>query len=306
VPLDLRSGDGRTATRLPAARIPAAAGIGLRAPHESQILAETPALAWLEVHSENYLLPKHAPRLRLLRELRHRYPISCHGVGLSLGSAEGLSATHLAALKTLFDDIEPGLVSEHLSWSVAGDVYLNDLLPIPYSEDWMGVVCRNIDTAQSAFRRRILLENPSRYLSMPGEDIGEPAFIAEIVRRTGCGLLLDVNNIVVSAINLGQTAAQELDRYPLKAVEEIHVAGHRIDPCFSASAHGPVAIDDHGSAPGDQVWALLATVIERIDIRPTLVEWDIDVPELPVLMAEADKAQLILDRAERRRQERVA
>ena len=278
----------------------------MRAPHEAEMLAETPAVAWLEVHSENYLLPRQSPRLRLLRELRGRYPISCHGVGLSLGSAEGLSPTHLAALKTLFDDIEPGLVSEHLSWSVTDDVYLNDLLPIPYSEDWLGVVCSNIDTAQSAFGRRILLENPSRYLSLPGEDIGEPDFIAEIVRRTGCGLLLDVNNIAVSAINLSQSAAQELDRYPLKAVEEIHVAGHRLDPAFSASAHGPVAIDDHGSAPADQVWALLRTVIDRIGIRPTLIEWDTDIPELSVLLAEADKAQQILDRAELRRHERVA
>ena len=271
-------------------------------PHEGRILDEKPALAWLEIHSENYLLPPLAPRRRILRRLRRDYPVSCHGVGLSLGSAEGLSGTHLRALADLFDDIEPGLVSEHLSWSVVDDTYLNDLLPIPYSAAWLQVVCRNIDIAQAAFRRRILLENPSRYLSLPGEDLGEPEFMAEIIRRTGCGLLLDINNIVVSAINLEQSATHELHLYPLNAAEEIHVAGHRVD----AAPAGPVAIDDHGSPPIELVWTLLGEVVDRIGVRPTLVEWDIDIPELPVLMDEARKAQQVLDRAQQHRPAYVA
>ncbi len=285
-----------------AARIPASAGIGLRAPHDAEILEAAPDIAWLEIHSENYLLPRQAPRSRLLHRLRRDYPISCHGVGLSLGSAEGLDAAHLSALAELFTAIEPGLVSEHLSWSVVAGSYLNDLLPLPYSAAALEIVCRNIDRAQTAFRRCIAVENPSRYLVLPGAEMDEPAFIAEVVRRTGCGLLLDVNNVAVSALNLELQPAAELLRYPLDAVEEIHVAGHRIDTL----PDGPVAIDDHGSAPAAEVWDLLAAAVERIGPRPVLVEWDIDLPGLPILLAEAGKAQRILDRGAARRQGLVA
>lgn len=285
-----------------AARIPAKAGIGLRAPHDVEILADLPDIAWLEIHSENYLLSPEAPRSRILHRLRRDYPIACHGVGLSLGSAEGLSAPHLAALAGLFEAIEPGLVSEHLSWSVVDGCYLSDLLPIPYSAAALDVVCRNIDRAQTAFRRRIAVENPARYLVLPGAEMDEPAFVTEVVRRTGCSLLLDLNNVAVSAINLDLRPAAELLRYPLDAIEEIHVAGHRMDTL----PEGPVAIDDHGSPPSAAVWDLLAAVVDWIGIRPVLVEWDIDLPGLATLLGEARKAQQILDRAAELRAGHVA
>jgi uncharacterized protein (UPF0276 family) len=272
--------------------IPARAGIGLRHPHVQAFLDGPPAIGWAEVHSENYLAGG-GLRLSSLERIRRDLPVSCHGVGLSLGSAEGLDADHLAALKRLFARIEPGLVSEHVSWSIAGGVYYNDLLPLPLTEEALGVFCRNVDRAQETFGRRILVENPSTYLDFAASRIPEPAFIAEIARRTGCGLLLDVNNIHVSAHNRGFDAGDYLAALPLEATGEIHIAGHA-----SRSIGGEtVLIDDHGSCVIEPVWRLLDMALARTGPVPVLVEWDTDIPALDVLLAEAAAAEAAIRRA---------
>jgi uncharacterized protein (UPF0276 family) len=250
-----------------------------------------PAIGWVEVHSENYLAGG-GLRIATLERIRRDLPLSCHGVGLSLGSAEGLDAPHLAALKRLFDRVEPGLVSEHVSWSVTGGVYYNDLLPLPLTEEALAIFVRNVDSAQHAFGRRILVENPSTYLDFAASRIPEPEFIAEIVRRTGCGLLLDVNNIQVSAHNRGFDAANYLAALPADAVGEIHVAGHARREIGGES----VLIDDHGSRVIPPVWRLLEAALARTGPVPVLVEWDTDIPELSVLLAEAATADAAIRR----------
>ena len=266
--------------------IPAQAGIGLRFPHVAQFLDERPDIAWLEVHSENYLSPG-GPRVRSLDAIRANYPISCHGVGLSLGSAEGLDEAHLVRLKALFDRIEPNLISEHVSWSVAGGVYLNDLLPLPYTEEALAVLCRNIERAQACFGRPILIENPSTYLRFAQSTIPEWEFLSEAVRRTGCKLLLDVNNIHVSAHNVGFDPARYLAGIAPADVGEVHLAGH-----LRKEIDGqPILIDDHGSRVAPAVWQLYERALGRVGRVPTLIEWDTDVPELAVLLDEAALAQ---------------
>jgi uncharacterized protein len=282
-------------TQQPAARpgtIPPRAGIGLRHPHVEAFLERPPAIGWAEVHSENYLAGG-GLRLASLEQIRRDLPLSCHGVGLSLGSAEGLDDAHLAALKRLFARVEPGLVSEHISWSVAGGVYYNDLLPLPLTEEALAVFCRNVERAQDAFGRRILVENPSTYLELAASQIPEPEFIAEIVRRTGCGLLLDVNNIHVSAHNRGFDAGAYLAALPADAVGEIHIAGHAQRQIGGES----VLIDDHGSRAIAPVWHLLDDALARTGPVPVLVEWDTDIPDLNVLLAEAASADAALARA---------
>ncbi len=265
--------------------IPARAGIGLRHPHVQEFLDHAQPVGWVEVHSENYLAGG-GLRLQALERIRRDLPVSCHGVGLSLGSADGLDAAHLATLRHLFDRIEPGLVSEHISWSVAGGVYYNDLLPLPLTEEALAVLCRNVDRAQEAFGRRILIENPSTYLDFETSRIPEPEFIAEAVRRTGCGMLLDVNNIHVSAHNRGFDALDYLARIPAAAVGEIHVAGHATRMLGGEA----VLIDDHGSRTIAAVWSLLDAALARTGPVPVLVEWDTDIPALAVLLAEAEIA----------------
>jgi uncharacterized protein len=269
----------------PATPIPVTAGISLKHQHFAEILATPPATGWFEVHSENYLTAGGA-HLAALERIRRDYPLSCHGVGLSLGSATGLDAAHLARLKSLYERYQPGLVSEHLSWSVAAGVYLNDLLPLPYTEEALDVFCRNLDRAQGALGRQMAIENPSTYLQLTGAAMSELEFLAEVVRRTGCALLLDVNNVYVSACNLGFDATAYLDAMPAGAIVEIHVAGHREERCGGE----PILIDDHGSSVDACVWALLRRLLARIGPRPVLVEWDTGVPALPVLLAEARKA----------------
>jgi uncharacterized protein (UPF0276 family) len=251
-----------------------------------------PAIGWVEVHSENYLAGG-GLRIATLERIRRDLPLSCHGVGLSLGSAEGLDGAHLAALKRLFDRVEPGLVSEHVSWSVAGGVYYNDLLPLPLTEEALAVFVANVDRAQEAFGRRILVENPSTYLDFAASRISEPEFIAEIVRRTGCGLLLDVNNIHVSAHNRGFDAGDYLAALPAAAVGEIHIAGHARREIGGES----VLIDDHGSRVIPAVWDLLDAALARTGPVPVLVEWDTDIPELDVLLAEAEAADAAIRRS---------
>ena len=271
--------------------IPAAAGIGLRHPHLPAFLSETPKVGWLEVHSENFL-GRGGPRLRALERIRADYPVSCHGVGLSLGSAEGLDPAHLERLAALFEAIEPGLVSEHVSWSVNQGAYLNDLLPLPYTEEALDVLCRNIEQAQEAFGRRILVENPSTYLTFAASEMGEAEFLSEAVRRTGCGLLLDVNNVFVTCQNHGFDAEAYLAALPAEAVGEIHVAGHA-----ETEVEGqPLLIDDHGSRVPPPVWRLLESALALTGQVPVLVEWDTAIPELAVLLGEAETAQFALDR----------
>ena len=270
------SGNGESA-----GTVPAAIGIGLRAPHLAEIIATRPVLGWLEVHSENYLGGGTVPAR--LDVIRRDYPLSLHGVGLSLGSAEGVDAEHLARVSALIDRVQPFIVSEHLSWSVAGGTYLNDLLPLPYTEESLGVVATNVARLQQALGRRILVENPSSYLRFRHSTIAEPEFLAELVRRSGCGLLCDVNNIFVTASNLDLDAAAYVDALPVAAVGEIHLAGHA-----TVTRGGQVLlIDDHGSSVAPPVWALYRRALDRFGPVPSLVEWDRNLPPLATLLDEA-------------------
>lgn len=270
--------------------IPATSGIGLRHPHVQDFLDGSPDTGWLEVHSENYL-SKGGPRLAALLDIRERYPVSCHGVGLSLGSAEGLDGDHLDRLADLFDMVQPGLVSEHVSWSVHDGVYMNDLLPLPYTEESLDVLCRNIDRAQTRFGRRILIENPSSYIAFAHSTIPEAVFVAEASKRTGCGILLDVNNIYVSAHNHALDPIAYILDMPKEAVQEIHLAGHS-ERAFESG--GTLLIDDHGSRVPQAVLALYRVALEHLQRPvPTLIEWDSGIPDLAILLDEAAKATAV-------------
>ncbi|HEU5193482.1 MAG TPA: DUF692 domain-containing protein [Methylomirabilota bacterium] len=261
-----------------------AAGIGLRAPHVEEILATRPAAGWLEVHAENYM--GGGPALRALERLREDYPISVHGVGLSLGSADGLDARHLERLARLVERLEPALVSEHLSWSISGGAYLNHLLPLPYTEEALAVVAEHVERLQSRLRRTVLVENPSGYLRFRDCPIPEADFLATLARRTGCGLLCDVNNIHVTCTNLGGDAEAYLAALPAEAIGEIHLAGHALNDADGRT----VLIDDHGSRVAEPVWRLYEQALARFGPRPTLVEWDTDLPSLATLLDEAGHA----------------
>ena len=283
---------GRPAAASPRGRpIPDGAGIGLREPHMAAFFAAGMPAPWVEVHSENYLVPG-GPRLAHLERVRRDRPVSCHGVGLSLGTAAGLDAGHLGRLRALFDRVEPALVSEHLSWSVVDGLYLNDLLPLAYTSDSLDLVARNIETAQEAFGRRLLIENPSSYLAFAATELSEPEFLRELVRRTGCGILLDVNNIYVSSRNLGFDPQNYLEAIPAEAVGQYHLAGHA-----EVEIGGErLLIDDHGSRVCTAVWQLFDHALACIGRRPTLIEWDTRLPELPMLLDDARLAQESLNR----------
>jgi hypothetical protein len=276
------------ASRGAAARIPARAGIGLRAAHYRELLESLPAVGWLEVHSENYFGDGGAP-LRYLERLRAHYPLSLHGVGLSLGSADPLDRGHLAKLKALVERFEPGLVSDHLSWSSIDGRHFNDLLPLPYTEEALAHVGRRVLQVQEYLGRRLLVENPSSYLQHAESCIPEAEFIAELARRTGCGILLDVNNVYVSACNHRLDARRFIDSLPGRHVAEIHLAG------FIRSAEGEILIDTHNRPVAAEVWALFARAVQRFGPRPALIEWDTDLPPLPLLVAEAGHAQALLE-----------
>jgi len=253
----------------------------------AEVLETRPAIGWFEVHSESYI--GGGPQLGRLLSIRRDYALSLHGVGLSLGTAEGLDRAHLARLKELIEKTEPFLVSEHLSWSVTEGTYLNDLLPLPYTEETLDVVSRNVSLMQETLGRRILVENPSAYLRFRNSTIPEAEFLAELVRRTGCGLLCDVNNIYVSCTNLEEDAPAYLEALPPQAVGEIHLAGH-----FRGERRGrPLLIDDHGSSVAAEVWALYRAALERMGPVPSLVEWDKNLPTWPVLLAEARAAERV-------------
>jgi uncharacterized protein (UPF0276 family) len=269
--------------------VPAKAGIGLRFQHHATVLETVPDVAWMEVHTENYLgggVP-----LACLDAIRRDYPISLHGVGLSLGSAESLDAAHLDRVRRIADRVEPALISEHLAWSVVDGVYLADLLPLPMTVEALAVVCRHVDQVQSALKRRILLENPSTYLRFRHSPIPEWEFMAAVAARTGCGLLCDVNNVFVSAHNHGWDASAYLAALPPAAIGEIHLAGHSVRALPGGSA---LRIDDHGSSVIGEVWALYEEALACFGPVPTLIEWDNNVPALDVLTAEADHADALL------------
>jgi hypothetical protein len=233
----------------------------------------------------------------MLEAIAARYPISCHGVGLSLGSAEGLDRAHMDNLYALYADVRPALISEHLSWSITGGDYLNDLLPLPYTDEVLDTVCRNVDQAQTAFGRTVLVENPSAYLTFPESTMSEVAFLNSLTVRTGCGVLLDVNNIYVTATNTateGQDpmamACAYIDGIDGKSVGEIHLAGHSL----VGVGNDQVLVDTHNTHPCKDVWMLYRYAIDRIGPRATLIEWDQNIPELDVLLAEAERTQSIL------------
>ncbi len=266
------------------------AGIGLKAEHYRSILEQKPALGFFEIHAENYM-GSGGPPHRYLSAIRQDYPLSLHGVGLSIGGQKPLDRAHLQRLKALADRFQPGLFSEHLAWSTHETGYLSDLLPLPYTSETLARVCSHISQTQDFLGRQMLLENPSSYLSFEESTYAEAEFIAEIVRRTGCGLLLDVNNVLVSAMNLGTDPTVYIDAYPLRYVQEIHLAGHDV---VAEDDGGTVLIDSHGSDVADRVWDLYAGVIARTGPLPTLIERDNNVPPLEELLAEARRAEQVL------------
>jgi len=271
--------------------IPARAGIGLRAPHVQAVLADRPAVAWFEVHSENYF----APGGRAVAELdlvRRDYALSLHGVGLSLGGSEPLDAAHLRNLKQAIQRYAPGLVSEHLCWTAGGGSHFHDLLPLPYTEEALRHVSARIAEAQEHLGRRLLIENVSSYLEFEHSAIPEWEFLRETTARSGCGILLDVNNIHVSAVNHGFDARLYIDSIPARDVEEIHLAGH-VTKDIEGTA---LLIDTHSRPVSDAVWGLYAHALERLGPKPTLIEWDSDLPTFDVLLAEAAKADARLGR----------
>jgi hypothetical protein len=273
-----------------AADIPTRAGVGLKAQHYEDILGERPDLGWFEVHAENYMGAGGPPH-HYLEAIRRDYPLSLHGVGLSLGAAGPLDEAHLARLKAFCERYEPGLVSEHLAWSSHGGTFFNDLLPLPYTRAAVQRVSAHVARLQEALGRRILLENPSTYVAFESGEMSEIDFLAEVAARSGCGLLLDVNNVAVSASNQGFAPEDYLDAFPLQAVGEIHLAGHARD---RDEAGALLLIDAHDRAVDDRVWALYARAIARGGLKPTLIEWDNDVPAWPVLLAEARSAERIM------------
>ena len=266
----------------------AVAGIGLRAPHLADIDRERPAAGLLEIHAENYLLP--SPSFTTLERVRVDYRFSIHAVGLSLGAVDGLDVAHLARVAALVKRLQPDIVSDHLSWSTYAGRYFNDLLPLPYSEEALAVVVRNLGQVQEALGRQVSVENPSCYLGFVHSTTSEPEFLSELVRRSGCGLLLDANNIHVTAHNLGLDPAGWLDGVPATAITEYHLAGHAVNDVEG----GTILIDDHGSKVGDPVWELFARCVERFGPRPTVIEWDTDIPALSVLLDEARRASTVL------------
>ncbi len=273
-------------------RLPAAPGVGYKPQHFAQILDQAKPVAWLEIHAENYMGDGGRP-LAQLRHLSEQFPISVHGVGLSIGGEGPLDKDHLARLKHLVGWLNPASFSEHLAWSTHDSHFLNDLLPLPYTDATLTRICSHIDQVQDTVGQQMLLENPSSYLAFEESTWSEPEFLREISKRTGCGLLLDVNNVFVSATNLDFSPQGYIDAYPLEKVGEIHLGGHDEDE----DDHGkPLLIDSHGRAVVDPVWALLDYVLDRSGPKPLLVEWDTDVPDWPVLRDEAVRAQAALER----------
>ncbi|WGI20787.1 DUF692 domain-containing protein [Amylibacter sp. IMCC11727] len=270
--------------------VPNRAGVGFKAQHLDGILKTPDTVGWLEIHAENYMGDGGRP-IAQLRHLREQFPISCHGVGLSIGAEGPLDADHLARLKKLVDWLEPGLFSEHLAWSTHDTHFLNDLLPVPYTQAVVDQVVRHIDQVQDTVGRQMLLENPSTYVAFAESDRSEIDFLTEVAKRSGCGLLLDVNNVFVSATNQNYSPEGYIDAFPTEFVGEIHLGGHEED----ADDHGAtLLIDSHSREVVDPVWALYEYTLAKAGPRPTLIEWDNDIPEWDVLAAEMTRADKIL------------
>jgi len=273
-----------------AALVGSRAGIGLRAQHHREILEHRAPVGWLEAHSENYFAPG-GPQRRVLEKIRAHYPISLHGVGLSIGSTDPLDRAHLRELSRLIRDCAPMLVSEHLSWSSAGGRYLNDLLPLPYTEEALRHMAARVREVQETLDRQILIENVSSYLSFNTSTLTEWDFIAALVMESDCAILLDLNNVYISAMNHGFDAYEYLSGIPAAAVQEIHLAGHTVNRVGSRE----IRIDTHGAQVSEAVWSLYRAALLRFGHVPTLIEWDTDIPTLEVLVAEAGKADRIAE-----------
>jgi len=270
--------------------LPAHAGVGFKLEHFRDILAAAQPIGFFEVHAENYMGAGGPPHAQL-GALRERYALSVHGVGLSIGSMQPLDSDHLARLKVLCNRYKPESFSEHLAWSSHAGVYFNDLLPLPYTRHTLMRVAEHIDEVQTTLGRTMLLENPSNYIGIAESTIPEVDFLTEVAKRTGCGLLLDVNNVFVSAKNQGTDPLLYLEAFPLDRVREVHLGGHdeELD-----DAGGPLLIDTHASSVADAVWTLYAYLIARTGPIPTLIEWDNNLPDWPTLRAQAIAAQNIL------------
>jgi hypothetical protein len=275
--------------------LPPSAGVGFKPEHFRDIVAAEQPLGFLEVHAENYMGAGGPPHAQLAK-LHENYALSIHGVGLSIGSPRPLDREHLARLKVLVERYQPESFSEHLAWSSHGEAYYNDLLPLPYTEEMLARVSEHVDQVQSALGRQMLLENPSTYVLFAESTIPEAEFLRAISERTGCGLLLDVNNVFVSAKNHGTDALAYLERFPLERVKEIHLGGHDEQ---ADDTGAPLLIDAHGTPVVEPVWALYEHVISRAGPVATLIEWDNDVPAWKTLRAEAERAEAILERAGR-------
>jgi uncharacterized protein len=280
-----------------ASQLPPRAGVGFKPEHFAAIDAEPQPVGFFEVHAENYMGAGGPPHAQLGR-LRQDYALSIHGVGLSIGTMQPLDKEHLARLKMVCDRYEPESFSEHLAWSSHDGVFLNDLLPLPYTEETLVRVAEHIDQVQNALKRQMLLENPATYLLFEESTIEETGFLAELVRRTGCGLLLDVNNVFVASTNHQMDPRDYLARFPVEHIREIHLSGHSETVDDQGAT---LLIDSHDTPVKDPVWALYEKLIARIGPIATLIEWDNDVPDWPVLRAEAEAADAILHRAARRR-----
>jgi uncharacterized protein (UPF0276 family) len=284
----LPPGVGGSAPR--ACTLPARSGLGLKPEHFHSILETLPDLGFFEIHAENYMV-EGGPYHHYLAKIRSHYPLSIHGVGLSIGAEAGLDEAHLDRLAALIKRYEPQSFSEHLAWSSHGGVFLNDLLPLPYHAETLHRVCAHIDRVQERLQRRMLLENPATYVEFADSTFGEADFIGELVRRTGCGLLLDVSNVHVSCVNHGRDPQAFITALPLAATGQIHLAGFARDV---DAAGDPLLIDSHGAAVADEVWRLYRFALEMLGPVPTLIERDNDVPAFPVLLAEARKAEAML------------
>ncbi|MDP1647518.1 MAG: DUF692 domain-containing protein [Rubrivivax sp.] len=278
--------------------LPRRAGIGLKPQHFRDVLDTRPDIGFFEVHAENYMVDG-GPFHHWLGRIREHYPFSLHGVGLSIGGAGPLDEAHLDRLAALIERYQPATFSEHLAWSSHGDAFFNDLLPVPYDRATLDRVCRHVDRIQERLKRRLLLENPSTYVEFEASTMSETQFLREALERTGCALLLDVNNVHVSCTNHGRDAAAYLRELPLGAVGEVHLAGFARD---EDAAGAPLLIDSHGSPVDEAVWGLYAQVIDRLGAVPTLLERDNDVPALATLLAEAGRAESMMsERAAPRR-----
>ncbi|MGJ8622604.1 MAG: MNIO family bufferin maturase [Yoonia sp.] len=270
--------------------LPSRPGVGYKAQHYAQIMQDAGPLGWLEIHAENYMGDGGRP-IAQLRHLAERFPISVHGVGLSIGGEGPLDTDHLARLKNLMDWLNPASFSEHLAWSTHDSHFYNDLLPLPYTAKTLDRVASHITQVQDTIGRQMLLENPSSYLGFAESTMSETDFLRALVQRTGCGLLLDVNNVFVSATNLKTAPQAYIDDFPLHAVGEIHLGGHDEDEDETGA---PLLIDSHGRPVVDPVWALLDYTLARSGPKPVLIEWDTDVPDWPVLANEIARAEQAL------------